>query len=200
MFYSLKGQLVHLEDGIAVVECSGVGYKCFVTANTQKELLNLNQEITLFTYLNVREDAMDLFGFLKKEELDCFKLLISVSGVGAKVGIAILSSLFPEQIFKAIGAGDTKTLTIAPGVGNKLAQRVILELKDKVGTILCSSDEKTVALNFSKNDSAQSKALAALVSLGYLASDVMPIISALDTSLPVEELIRLSLKSLAGRF
>lgn len=200
MFYSLKGQLIHLEDGVAVVECSGVGYKCFVTANTQKELLNLNQEIKLYTYLNVREDAMDLFGFFKKEELDCFKLLISVSGVGAKVGVAILSSLLPEQVFKAISSGDSKTLTIAPGVGNKLAQRIILELKDKVGAILCGSNEKAEALNFSANGSAQSKALAALVSLGYLASDAMPIISSFDKSLPVEELIRLSLKSLAGRF
>ncbi|MDQ5983428.1 MAG: Holliday junction ATP-dependent DNA helicase RuvA [Eubacteriales bacterium SKADARSKE-1] len=199
MFYSLRGQLVHLEDGIAVVECAGVGYKCFVTANTQKELLTLGQEVTLYTHLNVREDAMDLFGFLKKEELDCFKLLISVSGVGAKVGIAILSSLLPEQVFMAISTGDSKILTVAPGVGSKLAQRVILELKDKVRTAFCYSNEKSVASNFLSNNNT-SKALAALTSLGYLSTDVMPIVSSLDSSLPVEELIRLSLKSLAGRF
>lgn len=200
MFYSLRGQLIHLEDGIAVIECAGVGYKCFITANTQRELLALGQEVTLYTYLNVREDAMDLFGFLKKEELDCFKLLISVSGVGAKVGIAILSSLLPEQVFMAISTGDSKMLTVAPGVGSKLAQRVVLELKDKVGTVLCSSSKKPTASKFLLNNSSISKALEALVSLGYSPADVMPVISSLDSSLPVEELIRLSLKSMAGRF
>ena len=130
MYYSVRGNVIHLGQNIAVVECGGVGYKCQTTINTLKNL-KLNAEAKLYTYLNVREDAMELFGFYTEEELSAFKTLIGVSGVGPKVGIAILSVLSPQQIALAIASDDLKSITMAPGVGKKLAQRIVLELKDK---------------------------------------------------------------------
>ena len=130
MYYSLRGNIIHLGPNIAVVECAGVGYKCQTTINTIKNL-KVNKEAKLYTHLNVREDAMELFGFYTEEELSAFKTLIGVSGVGPKVGLAILSVLSPQQISIAIASEDLKAITMAPGVGKKLAQRIVLELKDK---------------------------------------------------------------------
>ncbi len=201
MFYSLRGILIYLDSSIAVVECAGVGYKCFISANTKQDLLEkLNKNVFLFTYLSVREDAMDLFGFASLNELECFKMLISVSGVGTKVGIGILSSLSAEQAILAISSGNNKILTTAPGVGSKLAQRIILELKDKV------ANSKSFANITYGNDSTVlpggniSKAMEALVALGYSQSDSIKALAEFSSSLPVEELIRLALKSMSGRF
>lgn len=198
MFYSLNGELIRVEPGIAVIECAGVGYKCFITTNTQKSLPKVGTKAVLYTHLNVREDAMDLFGFSTKSELSCFKLLTSVSGVGAKVGLAILSELTPEQVAMSIASGDSKTLTRAAGVGNKLAQRIILELKDKLKKSGVSSDISGIKTDFSAVGNA-SEAVKALNVLGYSVSDVMPIVAKLDSNLSVEEMIRLSLKAMAGR-
>ena len=198
MFYSLSGNLIHIEPGIAVIDCAGVGYKCFTTINTQKNLPSIGTKTTLYTHLNVREDAMDLFGFFSKGELNCFKMLTSVSGVGAKVGLAILSEFSPEQVAISIASGDSKNLTKAAGVGNKLAQRIILELKDK----LKGMDVNSGVMNNENNSSSvgnASEALKALNVLGYSTSEVSPVIAKLDSNLPVEELIRLSLKAMAGR-
>lgn len=198
MFYSLNGELIHVEPGIAVIECAGVGYKCFTTTNTQKSLPKVGTKAVLYTHLNVREDAMDLFGFSTKSELSCFKLLTSVSGVGAKVGLAILSELSTEQVAMSIASGDSKTLTRAAGVGNKLAQRIILELKDKLKKSGVSSDISGIKTDFSAAGNA-SEAVKALNVLGYSVSDVTPIVAKLDSGLSVEEMIRLSLKAMAGR-
>ena len=198
MFYSLNGDLIHMEPGFAVVECSGVGYKCFTTLNTQKSLPNIGTKIMLYTHLNVREDAMDLFGFSTKNELSCFKMLTSVSGVGAKVGLAILSELTYEQVAMAIASGDSKTLTRAAGVGNKLAQRIILELKDKLKNSGTSLDSVSMGSNISAAGNA-SEAVKALNVLGYSTSDAAPIVAKLDSSLSVEEMIRAALKAMAGR-
>lgn len=198
MFYSLNGDLIHMEPGFAVVECSGVGYKCFTTLNTQKSLPNIGTKIILYTHLNVREDAMDLFGFSTKNELSCFKMLTSVSGVGAKVGLAILSELTSEQVAMAIASGDSKTLTRAAGVGNKLAQRIILELKDKLKNSGTSSDSVNIGSNISAAGNV-SEAVKALNVLGYSTSDAAPIVTKLDSSLSVEEMIRAALKAMAGR-
>ena len=201
MFYSIRGKLIYLEENTAVIECSGVGYNCNITLTTKNDLKDfLNQEVMLYTHLNVREDAITLFGFSKKFELDCFKLLTTVSGVGAKVGITILSSLKPENIINAISSGNSKILTCAPGVGNKLAQRIILELKDKLGKINGFYNEN-LAGNVSSHtlNSNVTKATDALVSLGYSLADVQKVLINLDPSLSVEELIKESLKLLSRR-
>lgn len=198
MLYRLRGSLIHIEPSFAVIECAGVGYKCYTTMNTQRSLPAIGKEAVLYTHMNVREDAVDLFGFSSLAELNCFKLLTSVSGVGPKVGLAILSVLSPEQVAVAVAAGDFKTLTMAQGVGNKLAQRVILELKDKLKA-LGGGEEVTAAAGVVNAAGNAAEAMNALTVLGYTPSDVSPVVAKFDSSLPVEELIRLTLKAMAGR-
>ena len=166
--------------------------------NTQRSLPAIGKEAVLYTHMNVREDAVDLFGFSSLAELNCFKLLTSVSGVGPKVGLAILFVLSPEQVAVAVAAGDFKTLTMAQGVGNKLAQRVILELKDKLKA-LGGGEEVTAAAGVVNAAGNAAEAMNALTVLGYTPSDVAPVVAKFDSSLPVEELIRLTLKAMAGR-
>ena len=198
MLYRLRGSLIHTEPSFAVIECAGVGYKCYTTMNTQRSLPAIGKEAVLYTHMNVREDAVDLFGFSSLAELNCFKLLTSVSGVGPKVGLAILTVLSPEQVAVAVAAGDFKTLTMAQGVGNKLAQRVILELKDKLKA-LGGGEEVTAAAGVVNAAGNAAEAMNALTVLGYTPSDVAPVVAKFDSSLPVEELIRLTLKAMAGR-
>lgn len=135
MLYSVRGKLIHMEPRTAVIECAGVGYKCFITMHTARQLPALGGEVILYTILSVREDAVDLFGFADQGELNCFRQLTSVSGVGPKAAVAILSELSPERVAMAVASGDYKTLTRASGVGPKLAQRIVLEMKDKVGAL-----------------------------------------------------------------
>ena len=198
MLYRLRGSLIHTEPSFAVIECAGVGYKCYTTMNTQRSLPAIGKEAVLYTHMNVREDAVDLFGFSSLAELNCFKLLTSVSGVGPNVGLAILSVLSPEQVAVAVAAGEFKTLTMAQGVGNKLAQRVILELKDKLKA-LGGGEEVTAAAGVVNAAGNAAEAMNALTVLGYTPSDVAPVVAKFDSSLPVEELIRLTLKAMAGR-
>jgi len=198
MYYSLRGNIIYMGPNVAVVECAGVGYKCQTTINTLKNL-KLNKEAKLYTHLGVREDAMELFGFYTEEELNTYKTLIGVSGVGPKVGLAILSVLTPQQISIAIASEDLKAITMAPGVGKKLAQRIVLELKDKFKI----AGENASAVNASAGAVAVvngnvPKAVEALTVLGYTSTDVAPFISTLDPSLPVEKLIGETLK-LMGR-
>ena len=202
MIYSLRGNIIHVEQGFFVIECSGVGYRCFATINTLKSLPRTGTQATVFTYMNVREDAVVLFGFTTQEELSCYKLLTSISGVGSKVGLAILSELKPEQVAMAVASGDSKTLTRAAGVGNKLAQRIILELKDKLkgfGSVAYTgtSDSTTEKVSFDLGNVP--KAVAALAVLGYSSADVTPILSRFDSSLPVEQLIRMTLIEMGKR-
>ena len=197
MFYSVRGNLIHTEPNIAVVECAGVGYKCQTTLNTLKNL-KLNTEVTLYTYLNVREDAMELFGFSTNSELATFKTLISVSGVGPKVGLAILSVLTPQQVALAIASNDIKSITLAQGVGNKLAQRIILELKDKLAKSVQTQGVQTGSAPISTGGNIP-KAVEALGVLGYQPSDVTPVLSQLDSTLPVEQLIALTLKQMGRK-
>lgn len=195
MIYSLRGNLTVMEQGFSVVECAGVGYKCHTSLNTQKSL-KLNSEVTLFTYMSVREDACELFGFATKSELQCFKLLIGVSGVGPKVGIALLSDLSPEQITLAISAGDVKSLTRAQGVGPKLASRIILELKDKLKGFATSDNGVELKGSVIADTGNISKAVGALSVLGFSAADVTPVLSKLDPNLSVEQLIGETLKKM----
>ncbi|MBQ7133262.1 MAG: Holliday junction branch migration protein RuvA [Ruminococcus sp.] len=196
MIYSVKGTLIHIESGFAVVECGGIGYKVNTTLTTQRQL-KLNSVVTLFTYMNVREDAVELFGFYSKGELSTFKMLISISGVGPKVALAILSELSSEQIALSVSAGDYKTLTRASGVGPKLAQRIVLELKDKIKGISTDGAEGIVTKGSVIADTGNiPKAVAALAVLGYSAADVTPVLSKLDPSLTVEQLISATLKQM----
>ena len=194
MIYSVKGTVIHIESGFAVVECAGIGYKVQTTLTTQREL-KLGSTATLFTHMNVREDAVELFGFYSKGELSTFKLLISISGVGPKVALAILSELSSEQIALSVSAGDYKTLTRASGVGPKLAQRIVLELKDKIKGMSTESADGVITKGSVIADTGNiPKAVAALAVLGYSAADVTPVLSQLDPSLTVEQLIAATLK------
>lgn len=197
MIYSVRGTVIHMEAGCAVIECGGVGYKCQTTINTLKKI-KLNSEAMLYTYMNVRDDAVELFGFSSTSELSTFKMLISVSGVGPKAGLAILSELTTEQVAVAVASGDSKTITRAQGVGNKLAQRVILELKDKLKGVAASQEEFSVSESSSPVFAGGNitNAVAALAVLGYSSAEVMPILSRLDGSKTVEQLIGETLKEL----
>lgn len=197
MIYSVRGTVIHMEAGCAVIECGGVGYKCQTTINTLKKI-KLSSEAMLYTYMNVRDDAVELFGFFSTSELSTFKMLISVSGVGPKAGLAILSELTPEQVAVAVASGDSKTITRAQGVGNKLAQRVILELKDKLKGVAASQEEFSVSESSSPVFAGGNitNAVAALAVLGYSSAEVMPILSRLDGSKTVEQLIGETLKEL----
>lgn len=197
MFYSVKGNLTHTEPGFAVVECGGVGFKCLTTLSTQRALPKLGEQVTLYTHLNVREDALDLFGFATMSELNCFKMLTGVSGVGPKVGLAILSELAPEQVAMAVATGDSKALTRASGVGAKLAQRITLELKDKVKGMQTSGEAFSPVGIVSASSNAGA-AVSALTVLGYSPTDAAAVVGRFDSALPVEELIRLSLKSMGS--
>lgn len=197
MLYSVRGKLIAIESNAAVVDCGGVGYMCQTTMNTLKAV-KLNTEVTLYTYLNVREDAVDLFGFATKAELETFKNLISVSGVGPKAGLAVLSELSPEQVAMAIASDDLKTITRAQGIGKKIAQRIVLELKDKLAKAAKEDSSFAQVAQNSVNVSTGNvpKAIEALGVLGYSPSDVSPVLATLDSALPVEQLISLTLKQM----
>ena len=197
MFYSVRGKLIHMDSSTAVVECGGVGYNCQTTMNTLKNL-RLGDEVTLYTYLNVREDAMELFGFSAKTELETFKTLIGVSGVGPKAGLAILSELSPEQVAMAIATDDIKTITRAQGVGKKIAQRIVLELKDKLAKSLSSEDTSLPSASAAANAAMGNipKAIEALGVLGYSPADVSGILATMDSALPVEQLIAQTLRQM----
>ena len=196
MIYSVRGNLIYMEAGFAVVECGGVGYRVQTSVSTQKQL-KMNSEVTLYTYMNVREDAMELFGFVSKGELSTFKMLIGITGVGPKVALAILSELSSEQIAMCVSSGDSKTLTRANGVGPKLAQRIVLELKDKIKGITQSEGIDLSKGTVIADTGNVPKAVAALAVLGYSAADVTPILSKLDPSMSVEAMIAATLKQMA---
>ena len=196
MIYSVKGTLIHIESGFVVVECNGIGFKVNTTLTTQRNV-KLNSVVTLYTHMSVREDAMELYGFYSKAELSTFKMLISISGVGPKVALAILSELSSEQIALSVSASDYKTLTRASGVGPKLAQRIVLELKDKIKGISVDTADGVVTKGSVIADTGNiPKAVQALAVLGYSAADVTPVLSKLDPSMTVEQLIAATLRQM----
>ena len=201
MYYSLRGIIINIQPSFFVIECNGVGYKCLATMNTLQEIPRVGQEATVLTHLNVREDAMELFGFATNTELSCFKLLTSVSGVGSKVGLAILSGLSADQVAVSIATNDSKTLTLAQGVGPKLAQRIVLELKDKIKGFEYSNEEYSNkgAENVVQNNTNIEKATEALVGLGFNSADIAPILAKLDQTLTVEQLIAETLREKGKR-
>ena len=197
MIASLNGKLIYTDNTSAVFECGGVGFKCFVTKNTLYNLPEKNTNVFLHTYMVVREDAMDLYGFSSREELECFKLITSVSGVGSKIGLALLSEFTANQITLYIASNDPKALTAATGVGIKLAQRIVLELKDKIGSLDGGDAIEIKAVGNATVNSNSKEAVAALQSLGYTQSEASLAVGRLDQSLSTEELIKQALKSLA---
>ena len=197
MFYSLTGKLIHTEAYLAVVECGGVGYRCMTSLTTLSCLPPAGERVTLYTHLNVREDALDLFGFYSMNELDAFKKLIGVSGVGPKSALAILSDMTPDRLALCIASGDAKSLTRAPGVGVKLAQRLILELKDKISKAELASGVGDAAVQIGADGSGMNEAAAALCTLGYSQSQAAEALAGLAADLPVDELIRQALKKVA---
>ena len=199
MFYYVNGTVTELEAGLAVIDCGGVGYACATTNYTLSQLKK-GERAKLYTYLNVREDAMELFGFASQSELRSFKMLIGVSGVGPKAALSILSSTTPQQLAMAVVMGDEKALTAAPGIGKKIAQRIILELKDKLAKEQSSFGPDTggsVPVMVLPNDKAK-EAGAALAVLGYSGSEVAAALKGIDMdALPLEEIIRQALKRMA---
>ena len=204
MLYSLTGKIIHKDEQSIAISCGGVAFKCFTTRSTLSKLsLKENSDVVVFTYLNVREDALDLFGFATEEELETFKMLIGVSGVGPKAALAILSELSPDAFAVAVASGDTKAITAANGVGPKLAQRVIMELKDKIANVTFISEESSAvsgAVNAVNNMSNTAEAIAALTALGYSQSEASVAVSKLSPTLSVEELIKGALKNMTLRF
>lgn len=198
MLYNLNGRLTVTDVNFIVIECGGVGFKCFTTLNTVKNLGRAGDTVNVFTYLAVREDAMDLYGFATLAELDAFKLLITVSGIGPKAAVSILSELSPDRLALCIASGDAKAITKAQGVGKKTAERVVLELKDKMGAVAgadVSQDVISAASVTTGSNSAE--AVEALVALGYSQSDASVAVGSMDKSLSVDEMIRQGLKQLA---
>jgi len=194
MFYYLDGTVAHIEPYLAVIDCGGVGYAC-KTTNTTLGQLQKGQRGKLYTYLNVGEDVFDLYGFASQGELGSFKQLISVSGVGPKAALAILSSTTPEGLAMAVITEDAKTLTMAPGIGKKIAQRIILELKDKLAKEQQSGGFVPTAAAVSVGGGKSVEAAQALSVLGYTQGDIAAAMKGLDVeSLPLEEIVRQALK------
>lgn len=199
MIYSLKGILLTTESNFLVVECAGVGYKCQTSLYTQSAFSGkIGSEVMVYTYMNVRQDAVDLFGFSDKTELEYFKLLTSVSGVGPKAALAILSQFPADKLAVLITSSDSKSLTAASGIGKKTAERIVLELKDKIskGNFTPSNSSFVSVPAQGSNISEATKALA---TLGFSAGDVVPILSTLNPETGVEEMINTALRSMAKK-
>ena len=197
MLYYVSGPVAVLEPSLAVIDCGGVGYGCRVTAYTAAQL-KLNQTARLYITESIREDAFDLYGFISKEEQHCFQLLTTVTGVGPKAAMAILSAGGPQNFTLAVMTGDEKMLTAGQGVGKKLAQRIILELKDKVGG-------SNVELDFSggaamsapiQNGNNAALATAALQELGYSPAEISAALKGVDANASTEEMVRYALRAM----
>ncbi len=194
MFYYLDGVVAHMEPYLAVIDCGGVGYAC-KTTNTTLGQLQKGKNARLYTHLNVAEGVFDLYGFATQGELGSFRQLINVSGVGPKAALALLSSVSPEGLAMAVVTGDEKTLTRAPGVGKKIAQRIILELKDKLDKEQQSGAFMPSAVPASAGGGKALEAAQALAVLGYAQSDISAALKGLDVeALTLEELVRQALR------
>ena len=198
MLYYVSGPVTVLEPGLAVIDCGGVGYGCRVTAYTAAQL-KLNQTARLYITESIREDAFDLYGFISREEQHCYELLTSVNGVGPKAAISILSS-GPQNFTLAVMTGDERMLTAAQGIGKKIAQRIILELKDKIGgsnVELDFSGPSVTAVPAAGNNAAL--ASAALQELGYSAAEVSAALKGVDASATTEEMVRYALRAMVTK-
>lgn len=192
MFYYISGKIVYTEPGMAVIDCNGIGYKLSVSTTTMSKLYEIGKLVQLYTYLAVREDAVELYGFYTLEELDIFKQLITVSGLGAKSALSILSSFTPQSLIKAITDGNVKLIATAQGIGKKTAERIIVDLKDKVSMYETVDDDMTTVGSMESdkgNSEAYNDALEALMSLGYQRREAVKALSGIKSD-SFEELMR----------
>lgn len=204
MIASLRGRVVQLEDGAVVIDVNGVGYLVFCDGRTLGQITALGKEINLFIETHVREDHIHLYGFRTAVDREWFRILVSVQGVGAKVALSILSVLCPAQLATALAAQDNVPFTQASGVGSKLAQRIVSELKDKVSLLVekLSPENGAISIQGSPQEAVSSMradAISALVNLGYQRSDAYSSVASIskDEGMSVETLIKISLKQLA---
>ena len=198
MIHSLTGKVIEKSLDEVVISCGGVGFLVSVPQTAQGAIAPIGEETTLYTYLNVKEDALDLYGFATKEEQRAFKILTTVSGVGPKAGLAILSALTPDRVALAVSSGDYKAFTAAQGVGPKLAQRIVLELKGKfTDTTLSGVTIEDISASASATGNV-SQAISALVALGYTQSQAATAVAKLDTNADVQTLIKQALRLIAG--
>lgn len=196
MFYYLDGTITIIDTNLAVVDCGGVGYGCHTTNYTLAQL-KIGRQARLYTYCNIREDAFDIYGFYSREELNCFEQLLSVSGVGPKAALAILSVVSPDQFTLAVMTQDAKTLTMAQGVGKKMAQRILLELKDKIAGSQMELQGVSMADVQPVHGSKTAEATAALVSLGYSQAEIGAALKGVDVEhLSLEEIVRQALRAM----
>ena len=199
MIYYVSGPVALLEPGLAVIDCAGVGYGCRITAYTASKL-KLRENTRLYITESIREDAYDLYGFESREEQRCFELLPNVNGVGPKAALSILSSGGPQNFTLAVMTGNEKMLTAAPGVGKKIAQRIILELKDKLGgaSELDFSAGSVAAAPAVNN--AVGLATAALQELGYGPAEISAALKGVDPNASTEEMVRYALRAMVMKF
>ncbi len=191
MFYYIKGTLVYTDFSSAVIDTGGVAYKMTVSTSTLQQISYLKNDVKLYTYMAVREDAVDLFGFYTLEELSLFKLLITVSGVGPKAAMGVLSAFTPERFAIVVGSEDVKALSKANGVGAKTAARIILELKDKVAKEMTSSKSAPIQASGDFADAQN-----ALMVLGYTKAEAVKALSGISPALALEDMIKEALKKL----
>lgn len=198
MFYHLKGTITDIESNLAVLECGGIGFAISTSMNTLSQV-RLGESVKLYISEQVREDAFDLYGFKTLGEKHCFEMLISVSGVGPKAAISILSANTPEGVCMAVMSGNEKALTVAQGIGKKIAQRVILELKDKMQKQAGDFDVQNTTFAVPTGTEAQTKmsdAASALAVLGYSSSECAAALKDIDMSMPLESIIRAALRNM----
>ena len=196
MYYYVNGTVAEIGPNLAVIDCGGVGYACATTNYTLAQLKR-GEQAKLYTYLHVREEIFDLYGFSTQAELSSFKMLLGVSGVGPKAALAILSSGTPDQLALSNVTGDEKSLTGVPGIGKKIAQRIILELKDKLAKEQTGFDARMGTLSPIPAGGKTQEAASALAVLGYSSQEISAALKGVDAALPVEEMIRIALKKMA---
>ncbi len=206
MFHHIRGELAYVDASFAVIDCNGVGYKLSISLNTYNEISsNVGEEVKLLSHLQVREDALELYGFFSNEELECFKLLISVSGVGPKAAMSILSIFTPDKFSFAVCTEDARALAKASGVGAKTAARIVLELKDKIskdtvsGTPEKSNFNLSAKVATSQKNGKLSEAADALTVLGYNRSEILDVLRTISPDLELEEMITQALKKFASK-
>ena len=199
MFYYISGKVAVVEPGLAVIDAGGAGY-AINTSYTSARSVKTGEQATFYTYLHVREGIFELYGFVRREELSCFKQLIAISGVGPKAALAILSAVTPEKLALCVISGDEKALTAAPGIGKKLAQRILLEMKDKMSKDqleAASGSTGIVMPELTAPGGAMEDALAALAVLGYPRAVAVNALQGVDTNgLATDEIVRAALKRL----
>lgn len=199
MLYSLRGTVVFCDSAFFAIECGGVAYLCQTSLGTLSKIGKLGSEVVVYTYMNIRENALDLFAFADQNELSCFKMLIAINGVGPKAALSILSNIPPERVALNAAAGDFKAFTCAPGIGAKLAQRIVLELKDKFSNEDIAGGVASQQIVAGGGMGNISEAISALVVLGYSQTEAASAISSQPKELAVEELVKLGLKALSSR-